>query len=74
MKFYITGAALSLLVGLTPLLIAISSDAEASRESCECRELRAIRQILEHQFGVVCNESRCLPAPTPTAPNGGELP
>ena len=43
------------------------------RESCECRELRAIRRILEQQFQVVCDERRCLPAPTPTVPNGGRL-
>lgn len=39
-----------------------------------CEELRRIRVLLENQFQVVCNESRCLPAPTPTVPNGGELP
>ena len=48
---------------------AVSRD----RESCECRELRAIRMLLEQQSGVICNEWRCLPAPTPTN-DGGELP
>jgi hypothetical protein len=47
--------------------------AQASRDSCECRELRAIRQLLQHQLGVVCDERRCLPVPTPTS-DGGELP
>lgn len=53
--------------------VASVKSAEASRESCECRELRAIRRLLEHQTGVVCDERRCLPAPTPTVPNGGPL-
>ncbi len=48
--------------------------AQASRDSCECRELRRIRALLEHHLGVTCDERRCLPAPTPTAPNGGDLP
>lgn len=48
--------------------------AEATRESCECRELRAIRRMLEMRLQIVCDGSRCLPAPTPTASTGGELP
>jgi hypothetical protein len=55
------------------ILAATAPVAEASRESCECRELRAIRRLLEHQFNVVCDERRCLPVPTPTN-DGGNLP
>jgi hypothetical protein len=47
--------------------------AQASRDSCECRELRAIRLLLQHQLGVTCDERRCLPVPTAT-PDGSELP
>jgi hypothetical protein len=54
-------------------LFAISPKATASRDSCECRELRAIRQLLQHHLGVVCDERRCLPVPTPTVPTGGPL-
>jgi hypothetical protein len=51
-----------------------NDSAATPRESCECRELRRIRVLLEHQAGIVCNEYRCLPVPTPTVPDGGELP
>lgn len=53
--------------------VASVKSAEASRESCECRELRAIRILLEHQSGLVCDERHCEPIVTPT-PNGSELP
>jgi len=52
-------------------IVGVSSDAHP-RDNCECSELRAIRRILEAQTGMVCNEFRCLPAPTAT-PNGGPL-
>ena len=52
--------------------LGIGATASATRDSCECRELRAIRQLLQHQLGVVCDERRCLPVPTAT-PDGGEL-
>jgi hypothetical protein len=55
-------------------LSAIAGPAKASRESCECRELRAIRVLLQHQLGIACDERRCLPVPTPTVPDGGDLP
>lgn len=58
--------------GLVALLV--TKPVQASRESCECRELRAIRRLLEHQLGVTCDERRCLPVPTPTVPDGGNLP
>ncbi len=64
-----------------PLLALVASFAmvvtadSMPRESCECRELKAIRRILEQQFQVTCDERRCLPVPTPTGtPDGGELP
>jgi hypothetical protein len=63
-----------------PLLALIASFAmvvtadSMPRESCECRELKAIRRILEQQFQVVCDERRCLPVPTPTVSDGGSLP
>jgi hypothetical protein len=64
----------SILIFMVALSFALtSSESEASRDSCECRELRAIRQLLQHQLGVVCDERRCLPVPTPTS-DGGELP
>lgn len=53
-------------------IVGVSSDAHP-RDNCECQELRAIRRILEQQTGMVCNEFRCLPAPTAT-PNGSEMP
>lgn len=53
--------------------VLFPKEVKASRESCECRELRAIRRLLEHQLGVTCDERRCLPVPTPTN-EGGELP
>jgi hypothetical protein len=56
------------------MLLGQRSTAQASRESCECRDLRSIRRLLEYRLGAVCDDRRCLPAPTPTAPNGGELP
>ncbi len=60
-------------LGLDALLP--TTPAEASRpEDCSCRELRAIRQMLESQFQLQCDGRRCLPIPTPTVPNGGELP
>lgn len=59
---------------LAVLMLVAGSFAHADRDSCECRELRRIRQLLEQQSGLICNEFRCQPAPTPTAPNGGELP
>lgn len=63
------------LMAVVVLLIgAFAPKAEATRESCECRELRAIRVLLQHQLGIVCNEQRCLPVPTPTVPDGSELP
>ena len=65
-----------LIVIATVVLMTLMMSArpvQASRESCECRELRAIRVLLEHQLGVVCDERRCLPVPTPTN-DGGELP
>lgn len=73
-KDYFTAMLMAMVTG--GLIVGISfvtSPAEASRESCECRELRAIRVLLEHQLGIVCDERRCLPAPTPTN-DGGELP
>jgi len=54
-------------------VILFAPPVEASRDSCECRELRRIRALLEHQLGVVCDERRCLPVPTPTN-DGGNLP
>jgi len=48
-------------------------EAKASQGSCACRELTRIRVLLEQQAGVVCNEYRCLPAPTPTAGSGEPL-
>lgn len=55
------------------MLIAVSNSESHPRDNCECQELRAIRRILEQQFQVVCDDRRCLPLPTPTAPNGGPL-
>lgn len=52
----------------------IGSAESKPRDNCECSELRAIRRILEQQFQVVCDERRCLPVPTPTASDGGNLP
>lgn len=75
MKTYI-----ALIIGLPLLAVAVGlvgaiyADA-GPRDNCECRELRAIRRILEQQFNVVCDERRCLPVPTPTGtPDGGDLP
>lgn len=71
--FAIAVAVFFVALGLDALLPV--SPASASRgPSCECQELRAIRQLLEAQSGLVCDGRRCLPAPTPTVPNGGELP
>ena len=66
---------LTVLVAVAAAVVMLSPDRAVSRdrESCECRELRAIRMLLEQQSGVICNEWRCLPAPTPTAPSGGPL-
>jgi hypothetical protein len=67
------------IIGIPVILVSlvfgavVAADA-GPRESCECRELKAIRRILEQQFQVVCDERRCLPVPTPTVPSGGELP
>lgn len=41
------------------------------RESCECRELTRIRLLLEHQFGIVCDQSHCQGASSSS--NGGPL-
>lgn len=57
------------------VVYGLQNPAEAHpRDNCECSELRAIRRMLEQQTGVVCDERRCLPVPTPTASTGGELP
>jgi len=55
------------------VLGSIGNYAEASRDTCECRELRRIRTLLKHHLGIVCDERRCLPVPTPTVPTGGPL-
>lgn len=64
--------ALPLLAVAVGLVGTIYADA-GPRDNCECRELKAIRRILEQQFRVVCDERRCLPTPTGT-PDGSELP
>lgn len=63
-----------LAVGLGTATTMAALSVPVREVSCECEELRRIRVLLEHQSGVVCNDQRCLPAPTPTVPNGGELP
>ena len=42
------------------------------RESCECRELTRIRMLLEHRFGVICDERHCEAGSSSSS--GGELP
>lgn len=76
MKFILIGFCLWAALFVLGFFLGSLVDASprTPRESCECRELRAIRMLLEQQSGVVCNEWRCLPAPTPTAGNGGPLP
>lgn len=78
LETHIVPLAFGLLAILTTLgldALIPRSSAEASRpDDCSCRELRAIRQMLESQFQLQCDGRRCLPIPTPTAPNGGELP
>ena len=66
---------LPVLVAVAAAVVMLSPDRAVSRdrESCECRELQRIRALLEQQAGVVCNEYRCLPAPTPTAGSGEPL-
>lgn len=54
------------------MLLASQLAEGTQRPSCACTELRRIRVLLEQQAGVVCNEYRCLPAPTPTN-DGGPL-
>ena len=56
-------------------LLVVNAEAKPTKPcDCACEELRRIRVLLEDQFQVVCNEIRCLPAPTPTGtPNGGPL-
>lgn len=74
MKYFAMGLlAVFITLGLDALFPAPPAQADRG-ESCACEELRAIRRILESQFNVVCDSRRCLPAPTPTVPNGGELP
>lgn len=62
------------LVSLIVYTISYPLFAEADRphESCECRELVRIRLLLEHQFGVVCDERHCEGGSSSS--NGGELP
>lgn len=64
MKYLIAG----MLVGFLTMQFVLSADGR-ERESCECRELRAIRQILLG-FG----PPSVPPLPTPTGvPDGGPL-
>lgn len=74
MKYALIAWAIILVGLILNARMFLTAEAEASRDSCECRELRAIRRLLEHQFNVVCDERRCLPVPTPTVPDGGNLP
>lgn len=77
LETHIVPLALGLLLILTTIgldALIPRNSAEASRgEECACRELQAIRRILETQFNLSCNAARCVPAPTPTVPNGGPL-
>jgi hypothetical protein len=46
--------------------------ADPRGQSCECRELSRIRLLLEHQFGVVCDERHC--EGSSSSGQGGSLP
>jgi hypothetical protein len=72
---HILGALLVVSTAIAGILSIDNAAAKAPRPcDCACEELRRIRLLLENQFQVVCNERRCLPAPTPTGtPNGGPL-
>lgn len=77
MKDYIIVTVLGFALGVSVMFAEYAPEANADRpdrQSCECLELKRIRNLLEQQFNVICDESHCIPAPTPTAPNGGELP
>lgn len=48
------------------------AQADQPHVNCECRELVRIRMILEHQFGVVCDERHC--EGQSSSGQGGSLP
>lgn len=73
MKYLLIGIlALFMSIGIDSLLSTPSAEASRS-DDCACRELQTIRRILEAQYNLVCNAARCVPAPTPTSPDGGPL-
>ena len=57
-----------------PSVVSSAYADRPERQSCECLELQRLRALLELQMGVICDDSHCVPRPTPTAPNGGDLP
>jgi hypothetical protein len=64
MKYLTIGLIAGLVLGL-----AMQADGRDHRETCECRELRTIRQIL-----LGYGPPSIPPVPTPTgAPDGGPL-
>lgn len=46
-------------VQVADLLGVIDVKADQPHMNCECRELTRIRLLLEHQFGVICDERHC---------------
>lgn len=48
------------------------AQADQPHTNCECRELTRIRLLLEHQFGVICDERHC--EGSSSSSNGGIFP
>lgn len=50
----------------------VTVQADQPHINCECRELTRIRLLLEHQFGIICDERHC--EGSSSSGQGGSLP
>lgn len=72
MKEFFQGLGLAIVFMFCWMFVGSALGMGECHSNCECRELTRIRLLLEHQFGVICDERHC--EGSSSSGQGGSLP